>query len=247
MSDKNRLAASLGSEESGEQRLDKFLVGKSIYLRPPSIEDDVFNGDWHNWFNDIDNTRFLIHGVFPVKKEEQAALVKGEMSKTTTLLLCIISRETDSHVGIISLKNISLLNRNAEIGIVMAPNRIVGTMAFEAMAVLIKHAFYRLILDLLYAGQHEGLWKWVNSLLLLGFKVDGFRSYAGFRDREHYGIFHTSVSAVDFLRLEKDRGGDILNPSPMDILRLRPRKNPASNFRVVIQELNSQLLDPAIK
>jgi RimJ/RimL family protein N-acetyltransferase len=219
---------------------DEFLVGPSVYLRSPSIDQDVLSGKWHSWFNDAENTKFLTHGVFPVKKEDQVAIVQTEMNRTSTLLLCIISKVKKCHIGVISLKNIDLINRTAEIGIVMAPNKIGGTPAFEAMALLIKHAFYRLNLDLLYAGQHEGLWKWVNSLSQLGFKIDGFRCFAGRRDRNPYGIFHTSVTAEDFRKLECERGGGILQPSSLAVLRQRPRHNPALHFRQSLNELNSQ-------
>jgi hypothetical protein len=236
----SELESSPANEDTDKQQLDGFLIGKSVYLRSPLVEEDVLGGTWHSWFNDIDNTKYLVHGVFPVKREDQVALVKAEMSKASTLLLCIINRENGNHIGVISLKNIDFINKVAEIGIVMAPNRIAGAPAFEAMSLLIKHAFYRLNLDLLYAGQHEGLWKWVNSLSLLGFKIDGFRSSAGYRSRERYGIFHTSVAVEDFINLEKERGGDILSPSPMAVLRHRPRYNPATIFKIALQDINTK-------
>jgi len=218
-----------------------FLDGRSVYLRAPDLENDVQNGQWHNWFNHYGNTRFLSHGVFPVSKEEQLAFVKAALADRGTLLLSIVNKTTHAHEGVISLKHIDFMNRVAEIGIVTAPkNRLGGTGAFEAMALLIKHAFSRLNLDLLYAGQHEGLWKWVNSLFMLGFRIEGVRNHAGVRNRDRYGIFQTSVSAKDFFELEAARGGDVLNPSPLEVLKGRPVTNPMDIFQEGLAQLNAQ-------
>ncbi|MCC7250944.1 GNAT family protein [Hyphomicrobium sp.] len=231
MSDENHTRASAGH----------FLVGRSIYLRSPSIERDVVGGRWHEWFNDQINTKYISHGVFPVTMEMQAEYVRAAMSNASTLLLAIVDIQSDEHIGVISLKNIDLISRAAEIGIVMAPGRAAGkTGAIEAMAVLMKHAFSRLNLDMLYAGQHEGLWKWVNTLSLIGFRIDGIRQHAGRRDGISYSVFLTSVLASEFRRLEQQRGGDILSPSPLELLRGRPRENPMDLVGRALQGANEQ-------
>jgi hypothetical protein len=55
-----------------------------------------------------------------------------------------------------------------------------------------------------------------------------------------YGTFPTSVCVDDFVKLESDRGGDILNPPPIEILRRRPRKNPKNVFSPAPLELNAK-------
>ena len=204
---------------------DDFICGESIYLRIPNIENDIINGNWHSWFNDPDVTKYLVHGVYPIDRFGEAKLVEAEMKKTNSLLLCIIQKTGGKHIGVISLKNIDLVNRTAEIAIVMGPERS-STAAIEAMAVIMKHAFERLNLSLLYAGQHEALWKWVNTLSLIGFKIDGFRKNAGFRNGESYGIFLTSVSSEDFFELQQMRNGKVLTEHPMKLLRARKKENP---------------------
>lgn len=215
-----------------------FLGGKTVSLRAPDIEKDVIQGEWHSWFNNIDNTKYLTHGVFPVTRDQQADYVKAAIESSSTMLLCIVQKQTDRHIGVISLKAIDLTNRMAEIGIVMSPLKLSGGEAIEAMALLIRHAFSRLNLESLHAGQHEALWKWVNSLSMLGFRIDGFREHGGYRDCRRHGTFHTSVSATDFFALEAGRGGDILNPTPLDVLRRRPKFNPAIALRQSLLDMN---------
>ncbi|MEI7430747.1 MAG: GNAT family protein [Betaproteobacteria bacterium] len=219
---------------------DRFLVGKSIFLRPPNIDEDILNGNWHSWFNDVDITKYLTHGVYPVRREDQAKFIAEVIKSPTTLLLCVISKETNKHLGVISLKNIDLINRVAEINIVMGKNRISGSPALEAMALLTKHAFDRFNLEMLYSGQHESLWKWLNTLSLIGFRIDGYRKNSGIRDRAPYGIFLTSVSAEDFYFLQVQRGGDVLGSSTVDLVKNRLRTNPKALFQRAIDELNSE-------
>lgn len=223
---------------------DPFLIGRSIYLRTPQVEKDIVSGNWHQWFNDLTNTQFLVHGVFPMTRELQADLINSLISDSSTLLLCIINKKNNENVGVISLKSISMVNRTAEIGIVTFPHiKAIGTGAIEAMSLLMKHAFDRLNLEMLYAGQHEGLWKWINSLSMVGFEIDGFRPKMGVRNGKSYGVFLTSVSAENFYALEEEREGDILNPSPLEILRSRSKNNPVPLAINKRSSLNSDWLD----
>ena len=77
--------------------------------------------------------------------------------------------------------------------------------ALEAMALMTEHAFERLNLNRLYAGQHEGLWKWVNSLELIGYKIEGYRRQGGIRGKA-YDIVFTGIIAEDYFRIKKERG-----------------------------------------
>src|SRR5689334_12153370 len=98
---------------------NSFLSGDIIYLRTPDIEKDVMNGDWHQWFNDQEITKYLVHGVYPNTRELQRELVFSQLKNPNAILFSIVSNETDKMIGVISLKGIDLLNRNAEIGLVM--------------------------------------------------------------------------------------------------------------------------------
>lgn len=221
-----------------KQSTNFFLSGITVGLREPDIENDILNGEWHTWFNDPAVTKFLVHGVFPVSRDKQISYISNELEKSSSLIFSIIHIESNKHIGVVSLKNIDLVNRTAEIGIVMGPYRIPGAPAIEAMTLLMKHAFDRLNLDLLYAGQHEGLWKWVNTLSTIGFKIDGFRANAGVRDNKSYGVYLTSVKAEDFNTLEKQRNGKILGDSVDSILKKRPRNNQKENILTFLKAVN---------
>ena len=224
---------------SNDYPTEVFLSGGSVFLRMPNIESDIIHGRWHEWFNDSEITKYLVHGVYPIDKSGEAELIKEEMKRASSLILCVIEKEKNKHIGVISLKNIDLINRTAEISIVMGPNQN-SIAAIEAMSLLMRHAFDRLNLSLLYSGQHEALWKWVNTLSLIGFGIDGFRKQAGFRKGKSYGILHTSVSSEDFYELQRLRNGNILTDNPIQLLRSRKKTNPLVELEAAIDGFNRE-------
>jgi len=215
-----------------------FIKGDSVYLRMPDIEKDIIQGHWHTWFNDPDITRYLVHGTYPIDCEGEASLIREELAKRDTLILSIIDKQSQLHIGVISLKQIDHINRTAEIGIVMGPQRN-PLAAIESMSLLMKHAFDRLNLNLLYAGQHQDLWKWVNTLSLIGFRIDGFRRYAGVRNGTTYGSYLTSVCADEFYTLQESRNGKIMSDKPLQLLKQRNKKNPLAELDSTLSTFNT--------
>jgi len=204
-----------------DSRKNMFIKGMLIYLRKPDIQADVYEGDWHEWFNDREITKYLVHGILPVSKEDQAKIVQEGIDNPNTLLLSIVDCNSDKHIGVISLKSIDLINRTAEIAIVIGFEKIPGA-ALEAMALMTEHAFERLNLNRLYAGQHEGLWKWVNALELIGYRIEGYRRQGGIRGMA-YDIVLTGITAEDYFRIKKERG--FLMTEDLSKLYKRKRKD----------------------
>jgi hypothetical protein len=227
---------------SSSKVLEAFIEGSLIRLRLPNIDADVLNGEWHTWFNNRKVTQYLEHGVFPVSRDQQLSYVTQELQDKNSLLLAIDSLESDRHVGVISIKSINFLQRKAEIAIVMSPSAEPG-MALEAMALMTQHAFDRLNLQKLYAGQHEGLWKWVNSLALIGYKVEGFRENWGIREGRSWGAIITAVESDYFYALRKSRGGDILCGNSLLLQRKRSKINFVAELKDSLSQINKKIID----
>jgi RimJ/RimL family protein N-acetyltransferase len=190
------------------KRKESFIEGEIVYLRKPNIEEEIYNGEWHSWFNNMEITKYLTHGIYPIDKNDEAQIVEDELKNPKSFLLSIYDNETNNHIGVISLKSIDLINRNAEIGIVMGSTKVRGA-ALEAMALMTEHAFERLNLIRLYAGQHMGLWKWVNTIELIGYKIEGYRKNGGVRG-QNYDTVLTGITMEDYNHLKKKRGGKLL-------------------------------------
>lgn len=217
---------------------DAFLVGTLVYLRRPDVERDVLQGHWHEWFNDQTTTLYLEHGVFPIDRERQADFVRGELANPSSLLLAIIDRRDDAHVGIVSLKSINLLQRRAEIAIVMGRDVSPGA-ALEAMALMTKHGFDRVGLNKIYAGQHESLWKWVNTLATIGYRIEGLREGYGYRNGKPWSALITGIQADEFYALQAQRGGDILGGDPRALALSRSKKNKVVALRALLGQLGA--------
>jgi RimJ/RimL family protein N-acetyltransferase len=136
---------------------EPFLLGKIVSLRKPDLDLDIMQGDWHEWFNDYNTTQYLVHGLFPVSREEEYEIVKKNLNRSDSLILTIIDTQSKDVLGVISLTSIDHVNRRAEIAIVMGKRSTKVGAAIEAMALLTQHAFDRLNLEKIYAGQHESL------------------------------------------------------------------------------------------
>lgn len=174
-----------------------FIIGEKIYLR--SIEKKDLEGNWFRWFNNQKNARFTGHGRFPNTLEKQTQFFEEMVHSTNDLVLAIINKSLDKHIGVLALHNINWINRNAEISIwVGEPGENRTGYGLEAMALLINHGFTRLNLHKIYAGQDVGLEKWRKALETIGFKVEGFRKEFVFRDGAYYDVVMISVFAKDF-------------------------------------------------
>ncbi len=204
----------------------------------PDIESDIISGEWHTWFNSQSITQFLEHGNIPVSAKEEAEIVRAEISKASSLVLAIVGNADGKLFGVISIKNINHILRRGEIALVTGKENLPGA-ALEAMALMTSHAFDRLNLQVLYAGQHERLWKWVNTLSLIGYKVEGLRKHQGFRNGKPYDVILTGVTAEDFYNLRSERNGDILSGDAVSLARKRKKIHIVDELRTLLKELNA--------
>jgi RimJ/RimL family protein N-acetyltransferase len=216
---------------------DVFLAGAIVSLCRPNIEADIIDGDWHTWFNNQNITQFLEHGNHPISVSEEAEIVRSEMSNSASLLLTIVRNSDGELIGVISIKDINHILRRGEIALVTNEKNLPGA-ALEAMALMTSHAFDRLNLQKLYAGQHEGLWKWVNTLAVIGYKVEGLRRNHGFRNGKPYDVVLTGVTAEDFYKIRSERNGDVLCGNAVAVARKRRRTNIVAELRKILGDCN---------
>ena len=81
-----------------------YKIGKQIYLRHPNEED--VNGKWHEWFSDEETTKYLSQRFWPNSKEAQLDFYRSLKSSRDKLVLSVINRSSDKHIGIVSLSSI---------------------------------------------------------------------------------------------------------------------------------------------
>src|SRR3989339_2256942 len=117
---------------------DIFLAGEHIYLRILNERD--IEGNYAIWLNDPEITAFSSHGRFPMTVEKLKEFVKGSYLSNSCLVFAIIHKETDEHIGNISLQCISWIDKSAEIAFLLGEKRYWGkNIMFEAGSLLINH------------------------------------------------------------------------------------------------------------
>jgi RimJ/RimL family protein N-acetyltransferase len=120
-----------------------YAIGSSIYLRAPNISDA--EGAWHEWFSDPETTQYLSDRNWPNTVDMQKEFVASIQNDSSRLVLCIIDKETDQHIGVCNLSSISWIHRYADIALVVGDKRFRnGQVAIETMSLLLEIAFLRL-------------------------------------------------------------------------------------------------------
>ena len=182
-----------------------FLTSHSIYLRVIE-EEDVTNGIWHHWYNNYQLTAFNQHGVYPINTEDERKFFQDNQSNSQQISLAVCSLEDDSVIGTVSLDNIDLLNRKAEVACTIAKN-ITLTIGLESIGLMIQHGMDRLNLNKICGGANEGLKDWVKMMRCLGFIEEGILKQESLRDGKFSDVIRFGLLAEDYYRLMAEREG----------------------------------------
>lgn len=163
--------------------LDVFISGEVVDLCIPTREF-INAGMWHNWFNKAKVTRYLDQGVFPNTIEEQLHFF--DLQKKQNRLTLIISNKK-KYLGVISLSSIDFNKKKCDIALVIdnaADFRMSPYLALESMSRVSEHAFIKMGMNRIEAGQHVDLVNWQQRMELLGYKLEGVHKGKFVKGRE---------------------------------------------------------------
>ena len=128
-----------------------FLIGETIYLRGLDILDA--EGDYPAWLNDEEICQFSEHHVYPYTKALAKAYIEALPSKNDRIMLAIVDRASDIHIGNITLGAISYLHKSAEFSIMIGNKSFHGKgISKEASYLLLNHGFNTLNLHRIWCG-----------------------------------------------------------------------------------------------
>lgn len=145
-----------------------YMVGKSVYLRHPTREDA--EGAWHEWISDEDTTKYLVDRYWPNSPEQQMAFFESLHTSRDRLVLSVVDRETDTHIGVCNLSLMNWAHKYCNMSLIMGAKEFrKGAHAFEACALLTKAAFVRLNMENVTAAYASG-----NELIDKVLKVLGY-------------------------------------------------------------------------
>ena len=174
-----------------------FLIGERIYLR--GLESSDVDGQYPTWLNDEILTQYLEHHVFPYSKASALDYIEGLRHRTNIVMLAIIEKTTDKHIGNITLSSISTLHQSAEFTLILGVSQIHGKgLAQEASTLLITHGFNTMNLNRIWCGTMESNTAMQKLALSLGMKQEGIKRQEVYKNGRYNDTYQYSILKEEF-------------------------------------------------
>ena len=158
-----------------------FLAGERLYLRP--LEESDADGEYPGWLNDDEVSRGNAHNRFPYTRQAALEYIRRAGTTQDAVILAMILREGDVHVGNISLQRIEPVWRSAEFAILVGAKSCWGKgYGEEAGRLLLDHAFFTLNLHRVYCGTFSTNVGMQRLAEKLGMEEEGRRREAAFKE-----------------------------------------------------------------
>lgn len=174
-----------------------FLIGEKIYLR--TIEAGDLTESYAQWFNDEEVCRFNSHHRFPNYGQNMSEYYENTIKSRNNLVLAIIDKITDQHIGNVSLQDIDDVNRSAELAIIIGDkdfwDKGVGK---EACQLVIDHGFNDLNLHRIYCGTSDENIGMQKLAVKLGFQQEGSAREALFKNGAYRHILNFGLLAHEY-------------------------------------------------
>ncbi len=130
------------------------LDGERVYLRELCLEDA--NGNYPNWLNDPVVCKYNSHGEKLYTKEMAIEYIKSVMDNPFCKVFAVCLKSDDTHIGNISLQQISDEHKSAEFAILFGEVSQMGKgYAKDASDILLNYGFNTLRLQRIYCGTSE--------------------------------------------------------------------------------------------
>lgn len=169
-----------------------FYMDDAFYLRPLRATD--LNGGWPAWFNDSEVTRYQAKGFYPNTYEGQKKYYDSLIESRTDVVLAIVDRVSDRHIGNVGLHQIDYVHRTAVLGIVIgerdAWGRGIGARSWHAIT---SYGFKILNLHKICATFIEGNERSLKCALAAGYEVEGRQSKQIFKDGRYLDLVHLGL------------------------------------------------------
>ena len=172
-----------------------FLEDEKVILRIFEENDIPI---WTSWFNDPEVTEFMNKGIFPNSiREQKEHLQKIHLDKST-IQLAVINKENGVLAGIVALHKLNLIHRTGDISILIGDRReLRKSLATNAVALIVRHAFEKLNLNKLTAGMwsnNKGSEKCFikNGFVSEGRKIQQYYYKMEYIDELNYGLLRSN-------------------------------------------------------
>lgn len=177
--------------------MNAFLETERLSLRP-LVEEDA-DGPYAGWLNDEETCAGNSHHVYPSTRAHALDYIRGVRSDKSCLVLAMERKADKAHVGNVSLQQIHPVYRSAELAILIGDPSARGQgLAFEACSALLAHGFNSLNLQRIQCGTFATNAGMISTALKLGFKQEGVRRKAAFKNGARVDVLEYGLLAEEF-------------------------------------------------
>ena len=180
-----------------------FIIGENIYLR--GLQKSDLEGDYFDWLNDAEVTKFMDSGVFPNTIEKMEEFYRNTVMSSNNVIFAIVDKETDKHIGNIKLGPINWITGIATLGIMIGNKEFWGKgYGTEAIKLVLDYAFKRLNLHKVTAGIAAIHQASIKAFQGAGFEIEAQLKSQFFLDGKYYDSLYLGITREDYLK--KSRG-----------------------------------------
>jgi len=177
-----------------DQRINAtpFLIGKKVYLR--SLVESDADGPYASWFNDAEVCLGNSHHVYPYPRKSALEYIQHTLSSKDNLILAIVTRKDEAHIGNIALQNIHPVYHAAEFSILIGEKNAWGSgIGTEAGRLICDHGFLAMNLYRIACGTFDNNTAMQRLAVSLGMKQEGVRREAAYKDGRYVDIIEYGV------------------------------------------------------
>jgi len=184
-------------QKKTERNLPHFIDGVNIYLRGVFASDA--NANYCKWMNDTEVTQYLESRFYPHSVESITSYISQVKASSGSVLLAIVAKDKNIHIGNIKLGSINWIHRYADVGILIGDKTYWGKgIAVEAIKLVIEYAFKKLNLHRLEAGCYSNNIASIKAFKKAGFIEEGclkqrYFFNGGYVDRVCLGILRENL------------------------------------------------------
>jgi ribosomal-protein-alanine N-acetyltransferase len=174
-----------------------FINGERLYLR--ALEEADADGPYATWFNDEEVCLGNSHHVFPFTRESALSYIHYAFQTHDELILAIVLRDGDRHIGNMALQHIHPIYNAADFSILIGDKSAWGKgYASEAGRLLFNHGFSSLNLHRIASGTFENNNAFKKLALTLGMKEEGRRRSAIYKEGRFIDIIEFGILETEY-------------------------------------------------
>ncbi len=182
-----------------------FITGHKLYLR--ALGNSDINENYLRWINDAEVTQYMVTGTFPSNMEKLAEYYHRMTTSPNHVILAIIDKDSDRHIGNITLNDINWIDRTANLGIMIGDKDFWGKgYGTEATKLMTQYAFDRLNLHKLWLGVYASHKTAIRIYEKAGFEIEGNFKDELYRDGEYHDRVVMGITREKYYKAKTSPG-----------------------------------------